>query len=232
MAKRRKSCQINWTVFLLTHWTLIFLSKHVKQIRPKENYHLKLLLLRITINPKTPRTSFPKTLFQKKKKKKKISKEDEETKIPNIILILKYIFEQCAKEAREVYVLVSQHRDPPISSREGSSRDRAPRHSTSIAKVSRWSSVALSRSEVVRWNGRGDGLLRGVLVAFLGRRRRAQEAAGGCEGVRLLECGRVQGALWKSERRHRPSSCRYKPRVLVAQRRVEEEEEEGPPCPS
>lgn len=25
-------------------------------------------------------------------------------------------------------------------------------------------------------------------------------AGGGCEGVRLLECGRVQGALYKSER--------------------------------
>lgn len=50
------------------------------------------------------------------------------------------------------------------------------------------------------------GLRRAVRV-LLGRGG-AQEAAGGCEGVRLLECGRVQGALWKSERRHRASSCR------------------------
>ena len=58
--------------------------------------------------------------------------------------------------------------------------------------------------------------LRRALRVLLGRGG-AQEAAGGCEGVRLLECGRVQGALWKSERRHRASSCRIT-RVLVAQK--------------
>lgn len=52
--------------------------------------------------------------------------------------------------------------------------------------------------------------LRRALRVLLGRGG-AQEAAGGCEGVRLLECGRVQGALWKSERRHRASSCRVTP---------------------
>lgn len=82
----------------------------------------------------------------------------------------------------------------------GSLVDRKGFHGGPRAVVRVESVGGALRGRLVKWP-RTVGLLR-TLRVLLGRGG-TQEAAGGCEGVRLLECGRVQGALWKSERRHR-----------------------------